>query len=369
MQSQYEQTELIVERVVKRMLGAMRVSVAAQDDGNTVSDGYRVLNFIGAGVAVADDPANRRMNVNIAGAPSSNATTNYYTATGSERIYTITTGPYTFPSGWETPGFSDASWTTSVDDATTIATPIDSPLSQWQGTGSTYGTGAEQQAYRHTFTLASGTITGATLLVWADNFILEVWVNGAAITGFSTSIDYTGGAPVALSIPTGLLTPGSSNLVAIRIQNANPSAPTGRMRLNWKLAVAFSGTSTGWLSADLNSDVNITSGGSYFDGPNLTLTPGTWLVLAPITIINANATATVTTVLWDGTNIINSGETTASNSWRVQHTLIGFASVSASTVYKVSAAIDTGSGGRILAATVSNGARVRATGIRALKVA
>lgn len=228
----YARVDTMTREIVRSMLPD--VSVAAQDDGSVIANQWRIMNFQGSGVVVTNDSSRRRVNVNIPGGASSLTSNNVYSTTGSLRILTPSGPGFSFPSGWQNPGFDDSAWTTSVVDATDMPTPIDSPSSSWQGTGTNQTDANQQQAYRQTFTLASDLPTAATMTLWADNFILEVYVNGVAISGFSSSLDYPElGSPVELSVPLPTLNLGTTNTLAIKTENKTGGAGN-RMRINFR---------------------------------------------------------------------------------------------------------------------------------------
>lgn len=69
--------------------------------------------------------------------------------------------------------------------------------------------------------------------------------------------------------------------------------------------------------AALGADVLLNNTGNYFDGPKVTLGPGTWLVFGTVLVIDTVSVATIHCRLWDLTTVISS------DSIRVQNTLAG----------------------------------------------
>lgn len=70
----------------------------------------------------------------------------------------------------------------------------------------------------------------------------------------------------------------------------------------------FTGPPVGTVfTASLTSNVALANTGTYFDGPSLTLPPGTWSFQGTVTVDDtAGAPANFNAKLWDGTNVIAS---------------------------------------------------------------
>lgn len=61
------------------------------------------------------------------------------------------------------------------------------------------------------------------------------------------------------------------------------------------------------ITAALSADVVLNNTANYFDGPSLTLPPGTWFVSASCTVSDTGGLANIYGKLWDGATVISSG--------------------------------------------------------------
>lgn len=95
-------------------------------------------------------------------------------------------------------------------------------------------------------------------------------------------------------------------------------------------------------SAYLSSSVNMTNANQFYDGPNLSLTAGTYFVTAKLLISTSGSSKQITVKLWDGTNVFSTAEEegNARNMMYV-HAII---TPVTTTTYKVSAACTNTSG-------------------------
>jgi protein involved in polysaccharide export with SLBB domain len=120
-------------------------------------------------------------------------------------------------------------------------------------------------------------------------------------------------------------------------------------------------------SAQLGANVSISSANTFYDGPSVTLAPGTWQLNATVTL-TAAAVLNATAKLWDGsTAYASSEEAAAGTNYCVSLSLSAIVSPSVTTAYKVSAAINQ-STATMLAATQENAAGNNATYIRATQL-
>jgi hypothetical protein len=122
------------------------------------------------------------------------------------------------------------------------------------------------------------------------------------------------------------------------------------------------------VSASLAADVSITSGNTFFDGPGITLFPGTWLVLAQVQL-QITAQVDMTVKIWDGTTAYASGDDTRRTNTDTAHvTLFAIVSLLSVTTLKVSAAAGSANVATIKAAAASNSAGNNATQIAAISL-
>lgn len=259
-----------VEQIVKRMLGSISAPVMAQLNGGVVSDGHRVLNFMGAGVAVSDDPAQRRVNVIIPGATVTSTATTVASST-SAKAHSLWNGSSndTPPSGWETPGFNDSGWSAAVVTTTgpgfdlSLFTPAN-PI--WSTTGPPSGNPVESILVRHTFTLPPGTILSATLRLTADSDADAIYINGTSVGSHGTTAWSTPVPGHDFSISPSLLTPNASNVLAVEATNSLLSNNTAG--LVYRLTVTYSVTVARSIVLAVDQKSQNTSGG--------TITSGAW---------------------------------------------------------------------------------------------
>jgi hypothetical protein len=123
-------------------------------------------------------------------------------------------------------------------------------------------------------------------------------------------------------------------------------------------------------SAQLASDVTMTTVDTFYDGPSVSLVAGTWLVTATATFVSAAGGAELVTLkAWDGTTAFASTEgQTAAASAPLSMSLVGVVSPGSTTTYKISAAWHAGATMTMKAATPNNGAGNNATTIVAIKI-
>lgn len=116
------------------------------------------------------------------------------------------------------------------------------------------------------------------------------------------------------------------------------------------VVLGSSGASLTTVEASLASDVSMSSGGTWYDGPSVSLTTGTWLLVASVTI-RLDSGAYLVGKLWDGTNVEASGQHDAANPTNIQMGLGGNVTVSSTTTWKVSFVASTS--GTIRATTIA----------------
>lgn len=239
----FEKIDARIREIVASMLPP--VSVATQDDGDVVSNQYRIMNFQGDGVSVSEDRANRRTNIVIPGAPTATTDSTFISSAGNEVTTPITFPADTPPTGWELPAFNDSAWTASVHESGSNSgffTVV--PTTQWitdttkQGD---LGIGDQAMLVRRHFTLPSGTITAATLEINIDDVIRHgsPFINGHAL---ALPTRPTSPLPVpysTVSIPIGWLTAGADNVLAVDAYSHG-----GVLTITYRITVSYTAGGT-----------------------------------------------------------------------------------------------------------------------------
>lgn len=238
----YARVDTMTRDIVRSMLPD--VSVAAQDDGDVVANAHRILNFTGDGVTVADDPARRRVNIFIPGAPASSSTTTVVGTAGLEKIYTLSGGSIGgAPSNWQTTGFSDSGWSNSVQMTANISgSYVIVPGSQWVSDFAGNVTAPAGMLMRRTFSLPAGSVVSAVLTINVDDDIGspgQLYINGTSLASsfvrsVTTPITYA-----SINVSPVLLTPGGSNVLAVFAHDPNVG-PTPHA-VSYSLIVDMSG--------------------------------------------------------------------------------------------------------------------------------
>lgn len=182
------------------------------------------------------------------------------------------------------------------------------------------------------------------------------------------------------------ITVGSDANGDVYYRAAGVLARLGIGSANQFLTVNAGGTAPQWTTspfttaeASLGSDQTIATGGTYVDGPSVSLAAGTWLVIGQVTVTGSASNGfnnAAVAKLWDGTTVKASGETafqqdSGGGPRVVTVSLVGIVTPSGTTTYKVSATVvSTGFGaGTILAATPDAGSGNNASRIVAVKLA
>ena len=145
-------------------------------------------------------------------------------------------------------------------------------------------------------------------------------------------------------------------------------------KLQPALTLGFS-TSTAVTSTyktnSLAADVPITVGGTFVDGPSLSLTAGTWLLDGNVTVIQtANGANSFVAKLWDGVTAIDSCEQWVTGNNQPAHlSLGGILTINATTTYKISVTNTAGVTAAIKAATVASPSGNNASTLVAVQIA
>jgi hypothetical protein len=238
----YSRVDKQVRDIVTSMLPG--VNFAAQDDGTVVANDHRIMNFQGPGVVVSDEPSMRRVNIFVPGAPVGSDTAVVVSNTTAKAL-SLWSGSANSPppSGWQNPGYSDTTWTAAVDTgASGVFGPPSGSTAIWST--ATPASNTQHVLFRQTFTITAGALTAATITLRADE-VMDVYINGTFVT--SHGMPQAAGivAQATYSVPVSLLTPGASNLIAVRGYNYNPTGAYVGYRLN--LSTASGGTDTQYI--------------------------------------------------------------------------------------------------------------------------
>lgn len=145
---------------------------------------------------------------------------------------------------------------------------------------------------------------------------------------------------------------------------------TNFLRADGTWAAPPGGGSLTTATANLGADVSIAASNTWYDGPSVSLAAGTWFIVGHVTV-KSSLTGTLqhtTAKLWDGTTVLDSGETSFSSTDHHTITLSGIVSLAGTTTLKISVATDN-TFTTLLAAASHNGAGNNASTIRAIKVA
>lgn len=123
------------------------------------------------------------------------------------------------------------------------------------------------------------------------------------------------------------------------------------------VALGSGGGSLTTVESTLASNVNMPSSNTYYDGPSVSLSPGTWLLVGSVTLL-ANGTNTFSAKLWNGTTVESSGY--GFNDSTI--TLVGLVTVASTTTWKISASSQ--NGGKTIMATTPGAGASRLVGIK-----
>lgn len=295
--------------MVATVLNKITAAIGVQSNGSVASDQHRLLNFLGAGVTVSDDPANRRSNIYIPGAQANgNGTTINSDTTAKALSLWNGSSNNAPPTNWQLASFSDSGWSNavvaSVGSGVGNPQPISGTSALWSSTPPLDHT--EECLIRRTFTLPSGQLVGATFSTTEDANILALYINGNAV---SVSDPTNSNTPQTISIPTSYLLAGQSNLIAVEVQNFHLGAGTDWAWLSFRLSVSggnpgypyinvqdqkVSGsaggtfTSGSWQTRTLNTLVADTAGIASLASNQITLPAGTYWCLIRATAGGTN---------------------------------------------------------------------------------
>lgn len=157
------------------------------------------------------------------------------------------------------------------------------------------------------------------------------------------------------------MTAGSDNVfpkILTAVQSSDPAAPSDG---SWKVyskaggvyarssnsivgpfAAASGAASLSYVQAFLGADVNMSSANTFYDGPTVTLSAGTWLINARLFLLDPTGGAGIMSIkLWDGTTVATNFQFSgpASASWMAPAGLSAVVVVASGTpTWKISAA-------------------------------
>lgn len=125
-------------------------------------------------------------------------------------------------------------------------------------------------------------------------------------------------------------------------------------------------------SSVLSADVTLTTQNVFYDGPTVTLSPGTWMLMGAVIVTDAGGAANVTAKLWDGgTSVLSSLQDfiAAGGVAYSQLNFHGIVTLQIITTYKISVTNDTrGTSGSIKAAANVNPAGNTASYLHAVRL-
>jgi len=240
----YSRVDKQVRDIVSSMLPG--VNFAAQDDGSVIANDHRIMNFQGPGVVVTDDPALRRVNVFVPGSPTSSGSSTVASTVGQGKAHTLWNGSSNdpAPAGWYTPSFNDSSWTATTASTGSPLTPIVG--TQWVTVATGNRPLGEMVLYRLSFTLAAGSATSGTLQFLGDDWVREIYLNGALIySNPSGAVNFP--TPTTITLSPGQLVLGGSNVLAARIEQGHFGSGTDGFDHLLSFGIAGAGTDTQYI--------------------------------------------------------------------------------------------------------------------------
>lgn len=124
--------------------------------------------------------------------------------------------------------------------------------------------------------------------------------------------------------------------------------------------------------ASLSADVALTTAGTWYDGPSVSLGPGTWLLWGHATCEAGSSGSHFIGKIWDGTTAVGSAQANAPNTGNATEVVVVSQPVvlTATTTYKLSVTPSVGGASQLMkAATPAYGSGNHATTLVALRVA
>lgn len=121
----------------------------------------------------------------------------------------------------------------------------------------------------------------------------------------------------------------------------------------------------------LGANVVLTNANTFYDGPSLALTVGTWFLVGAVTLVeDVSGNDAYTAKLWNGTTVESSGAChLAAQYYGGSIHLSGIVTLAGNETWKISVAANTNNGNSMRAATPTNGAGNNASYLRAMRIA
>lgn len=136
----------------------------------------------------------------------------------------------------------------------------------------------------------------------------------------------------------------------------------------WEIARRHGATTI--VEAALGADVTLTDANTFYDGPSVSLPPGTWLLVGAVTVLDTASASSLTAKLWDGTNVESAAQaTTSAANYCDTIPVNGVVTVASTTTWKISVANGQAASGRIKAAPPNNSPGNYASTLKATRIA
>lgn len=222
--------------------------------------------------------------------------------------------------------------------------------------------------------------TGATGPTGADGGAGAAGVTGptgpTGLAGSATTTGATGptgptGGAATLTGPTGPTgaagATGATGSQGVR-GATGPTGLTGITGLTGPTG-ADGSISTTTLSNSISGDVTMPSASTYYDGPSVTLSAGTWLLTGTVTMLLGASTPRYTAKLWDGTTVAASTDCDSNSASRSPISLSAVVTVSTGTpTWKISVARVGGTAATAIKATTLSPTENNASTLTAIKI-
>lgn len=212
-------------------------------------------------------------------------------------------------------------------------------------------------------TVATASTTPAITLTTSVTGVLKG--NGTAISAATPGTDYLVTATDAALSTSDITT----NNASASKHGFLPKLPNDATKFLTGTGT-YTAPSLSALTNNLSADVTMSSANTFYTGPSVTLSAGTWLLTGQVHAQNSNASQKAFTAkLWDGTTVAVSSSSNIGSGGFTSFPLSGVIVIaSGSPVWKIALA-STGTGGTISAAVDNNSPGNNASTITAIKIA